>query len=243
MKRAVTGAATLVGLVLVICAVMGLVLLGTHGTWHSELHVPAGRSAVVVEPALASVMGPTVSVQASTDGPAVPVFIGRARPDDTEALVASSDRLLVIGLDGARRLSTRPASGSEPLPAPDGVDVWHSRVVGNGAATLTYRAAPGAQSAVIARADGQPLPALSLRLTWSDRTWYWVPLLLLVVGLGLLYGVRRWTRPAAVRAAGLSSVRRRARAMRPHRPGAAERPGRSGHVGRRRAPAGSGRRR
>jgi hypothetical protein len=242
MKRVITGVATLVGLVLVICSVMGFVLLGTHGTWHSELQVPAGRSAIVVEPALASVIGPTVSVQASTESPGVPLFIGRARPDDTAALVDTSDRLLVTGLDGARRLSTRAVSGSEALPAPDGIDVWHSRVVGDGSARLVYRAAPGGQSAVVARADGKPLPAVSLRLTWSDRTWYWVPLLALVLGLALLYLIRRWNRPPAVRAAGLSSVRRRARSMRPHRP--ADRPdrrGRSGHTGRRRAPTRSGR--
>lgn len=235
MKRAITGAATLVGLVLVICAVMGFVLLGTHGTWHSELQVPAGRSAVVVEPSLASVIGPTISVQARTGDPAVPLFVGRARPDDTAALVGSTDRLVVTGLDGARQLSTREASGSEGLPALDQVDVWHSRVVDDGSATLVYRAAPGAQSAVIARADGAPLPAVSLRLTWSDRTWFWVPSLALVVGLALLYAVRRWNRPPAVRAAGLSPARRRGRGLRPHRPAVVDRPSRSGHVGRRRA--------
>ncbi len=241
MKRAVTGAATLVGLVLVICSVMGFVLLGAHGTWHSELQVPAGRSAVVIEPSLASVIGPTVSVQARTAGPATSIFIGRARPDDTAALVGTTNRMLVTGLDGARRLSTRSASGSEGLPAPDTLDVWHSRVLGDGGATLVYRAAPGAESAVIASADGAPLPALSLRLAWSDRTWFWVPLLLLVAGLAVLYLVRRWNRPPAVRAAGLSSVRRRARSMGPRRAGAADRPSRSGHVGRRRATTRAGR--
>lgn len=246
MKRAVTGAVTLVGLVLVICAVMGFVLLGGRGTWHTELQVAGGPVAIVVEPALAAVIGPTVSVQASSADPRVPLFVGRARPDDTEALVASSERVLVTGLDGARRLRASAAAGSQPLPEPDSVDVWHSRTIGTGAAQLTYRAAPGAQSVVIARADGRPLPDVALTVSWSDRTWYWVPLLALLTGLGLLYAVRRWNRPAAVRAAGRSSVRRRARAQRPRGAGASGRPGRSGgsgHVGRRRAATGSGRRR
>src|SRR4051794_944877 len=105
MKRAASGVATLVGLVLVICAVMGAVLLGPHGTWHSELRVPAGRSAVVLDPALVSVLGPRISVEARAQGDgasAVPLFAGRARPDDTAELVASTDRLDVDGLDGAR---------------------------------------------------------------------------------------------------------------------------------------------
>lgn len=241
MKRAVTGVATLVGLVLVLCAVMGFVLLGPNGTWHSELQVPAGRSAVVVEPALASVIGPRVSVQVRAADGSVPLFVGRARPDDTAALVGTTNRLVVTGLDGARRLSARSAAGSEGLPPPDQVDIWHSRATGQGSATLDYRAAVGAESVVVARSDGAPLPAISLRLGWSDRIWYWVPLLLLVVGLVLLYLVRRWNRPAAVRAAGRSSVRRRARGGRLRRPGAAARPGRSGHVGRRRATTQAGR--
>lgn len=242
MKRAVTGVATLVGLVLVICAVMGSVLLGPHGTWHSELHVKAGQDAIVVEPALASVIGPSVSVQAHAIDSDAPLFIGRARPDDTEALVSSSDRLLVSGFDGVRLLRAVPVRGSAPFPAPDSVDVWHSRVVGEGEARLSYRAVPGAESVVVSRADGQPLPEVLLTVSWSDRTWFWVPILLLLTGLALLYAVRRWNRPAALRAAGLSSVRRRARAMRPRRPGGAGRPSRSGHVGRRRATTGSRRR-
>ena len=64
MKRAITGAITLVGLVLVILSVMGVILLGSNGTWHSELKVPAGRTAVVVQPALASVLGPAITVRA-----------------------------------------------------------------------------------------------------------------------------------------------------------------------------------
>src|SRR3954470_12095531 len=105
MKRAITGVLTLVGLVLVICSVMGVLLLGVNGTWHSQLKVPAGRTAIVVEPALAAVIGPRITVAADVDGDAaLPLFVGRARPDDTKALLETSDRLVVSGLDGSRAL-------------------------------------------------------------------------------------------------------------------------------------------
>src|SRR4051794_28213254 len=124
MKRAIAGVLTLVGLVLVICSVMGVILLGVNGTWHSELKVPAGRTAVVVDPALAAVIGPRITVAAEVDRDAdagVPLFVGRARPDDTNALLETSDRLVVSGLDGARALSARRLHGSDPLPTPDSV--------------------------------------------------------------------------------------------------------------------------
>lgn len=238
MKRAVTGVGSLVGLVLVICAVMGAVLLGTQGTWHSELHVPAGRTAIVVEPALASVIGPTISVHARTADPNVPLFIGRARPDDAAALVQTTDRLRVTGLSGARLLATDDAPGSGTLPALDGVDVWHSRTVRDGDARLSYRAERGAQSAVIARADGRPLPAVALTLSWTNRTWYWIPLLLLVAGLGLIAGLRRWNRPATARSR-TWSVGRGGSLARARRIGRPARPGKTAHVGRRRAASGS----
>jgi hypothetical protein len=230
MKRAATRLGTLVGLVLVICSVMGFLLLGTQGTWHSELRVPAGRTAVVIEPALASVMGPSISVHAQADSD-VPLFIGRARPDDTDALLESSDRLVVTGLDGARRLHTSRAQGSDPLPAPASVDIWHRSTTGEGQTRLSYHAARGAQSAVVARADGAPLPALSVTVSWSNRTWYWIPLVLLLAGLGLILWLRRWSRPPTRVGAAAAAARRRrsAAARRPARRGA------GGHVGRRRA--------
>ncbi|WP_460461461.1 PH domain-containing protein, partial [Angustibacter peucedani] len=233
MKRAATGVMTLVGLVLVICAVMGAVLLGPHGTWHTELHVPAGRSAVVVSPSLASVIGPRISLEASADGDAgVPLFAGRARPDDADALVDTADRLVVDGLDGARELSTSRRSGTDPVPAPADLDVWGSSATGTGDLRLTYRAPLGAQTVVLARTDGRPLPAMTLRLAWSDRTWLWLPAVLAVVGLALVLLARRVRRPAS--ASGLSAAARRRRrlstgASRP-RPGAG-RPAKTKHVG------------
>lgn len=251
LKRAVTGAATLVGLVLVISAVMGAMLLGVRGTWHTELEVPAGRSAVVLPPSLASVIGPQVQVEAN--GPAgVALFAGRARPDDAAALVGSVDRLEIDGLDGARRLAASARAGAQVMPAPAGLDVWSARATGTGAVRLTYRATPGAQTVVVARADGQPLPAMQLRVGWSDRTWLLVPAVLLLLGLTMVWLARRWCAPSSAGRARSAGSRGRqgvsrstppiAGAPRPPRARPSSGSAPSKHVGRRRAPSRSGRR-
>ncbi|GAA4345622.1 hypothetical protein [Angustibacter luteus] len=243
MKRAITGAITLVGLVLVILSVMGVILLGSNGTWHSELKVPAGRTAVVVQPALASVLGPRITVRAEADAASdqqVPLFIGRARPDDASALVESSDRLLVSGLDGARQLSTVHRNGNDPFPVPDTVDVWQSQATGTGAVEIAYRARPGAETVVIARADGKPLPAMTLHLGWTRAVWFWIPVALLLAGLGLLLLGRRLRAPTRPRRIPVAV------ATRPQSPPSAGRRGRSStnqHVGRRRATPANGSRR
>jgi hypothetical protein len=243
MKRAITGAITLVGLVLVILSVMGVILLGSNGTWHSELKVPAGRTAVVVQPALASVLGPAITLRAEADAAAdqqVPLFLGRARPDDASALVESSDRLLVSGLDGARQLSTVHRNGNDPFPVPDTVDVWQSQATGSGAVATSYGARPGAESVVIARSDGKPLPAMTLHLGWTRAVWFWIPAALLLAGLGLILLGRRLRAPSKPRRIPVAVAAQ----PQPHpATGRRARSGATQHVGRRRATPANGRRR
>ncbi len=265
MRRAVTAFGTLCGLVLVILAVFGATLLGTNGTWHATARVPAGASAVVIDPELASVLGPRVSVQAqarAVAGVPVPLFVGRSRPDDAIAFVGVARHLRVTGLDGARRLDTRPVAGGPTMPRVASADIWHSRVTGSGVVEQVVVARPGAESVLIARSDGQPLPQLDVRLGWTNRWWYWIPALLLVSGLALLAVCREPGRRALpsgadppgsdVRSARASDVRRRSAVPQPEPPPLVDPPDpadgaptrrRGGAPGRRRAAPTSSRRR
>jgi hypothetical protein len=213
MRRAVMAFGTLCGLVLVILAGFGAVLLGADGTWHASARVPAGASAVVVDPQLASVLGPQVSVRVSAHevaGAPVPLFVGRSRPDDALAFVGVARHLRITGLDGARRLDTRPVAGGPTMPRVGSADIWHSRVVGAGKVEQSVVVRPGAESVLIARPDGQPLPQVDVRLGWTNRWWYWIPALLLVSGLALLAVCRvpgRWRSPAGVADARSGAVR------------------------------------
>lgn len=232
MKRVLAGAGTLAGLVLVLVAVMGFVLLGTSGTWHSEVQVPAGRTAVVIDPALASVLGPQIQIDARAVDSSAPLFVGWARPDDTAELLRGTDLLRLTGLDGARKVSVASSDGDQLLPAPDELDIWHSQTVGAAKVTLTYQAQPGADAVVIASENGAPLPALSVGLRWSDRSWLLLPGLLLALGLALVLLLRRWYRPATpiTRRRMAASARRRS----------VEAPEPPPRVGRRRAAAQEG---
>lgn len=186
MKRAVTALGTLAGLVLVILAMMLATLLGVSGTWRTETVVPAGRDAIVVGPVLASVIGPRVTVRVETGDRTAELFVGRARPDDAKALLDGVSQVRIDGLNGARRLSERAVPGRGVPLAPAASDIWQTSTVGTGTVSAQYRPVRGAESMVIARSDGQPLPALNLSLAWTDRRWTWMPVAMLVLGLVLL---------------------------------------------------------
>ena len=238
MKRAVTGVATLVGLVLVICSVMGFVLLGTHGTWHSELQVPAGRS-VIVDRALVGQRHRADRVGAGQHRQRRRAAVHRPCPTRTTPRRWSAPPTACWSRVWTARAGSAPArpSGSEGAAGPDRSTSGTAACSATAAPRWSYRASargavrsdrprrrPAAAGGLPARSRGATAPGTGCRCScWS-------------LGLALLYLVRRWNRPAAVRAAGTvvgapaspGDAAARARID-------ADRPGRSGHVGRRRA--------
>jgi hypothetical protein len=190
MKRAASAVLTVAGLTLVLVGVMAGVLLGPSGEWRAEGRVAEGARAVVVQPALAAVLGPRVGVRAATADPQVPLFVGRTSTADARALVAGTASAEVVGLDGSRRLDVRTSSGSAALPAPGGVDVWQQATEGTGTVGLAWTPSPGGQSFVVTRADGAPLPAVDLTLSWRDTDWRLLPLVPLTLGAVLLVAAR-----------------------------------------------------
>ena len=186
MKRAATAVLTVVGLTLVLVAVMVGVLLGPRGEWRAEGRVAGGARAVVVQPALAAVLGPRVSVSVETVDPNERLFVGRTSAADARALVTGTASAEVVGLEGSRRLDVRTSSGAGTVPAPAGVDVWQQSSEGTGSAGLAWTPSPGAQSFVVARADGGPLPAVDVTLSWRDAGWRVLPVVPWALGLVLL---------------------------------------------------------
>lgn len=211
MSRIVDVLLRTLGLTLVLIGVMGLTLLGPDGTWTVRTTIPEGTTTVLVEPSLASVLGPTVSISAeptaSARSSARPLlFLGRGMPADLSTFAGSAGLVRVVGLDGARRLDVRSGPdqsldtglgsgatsddrGTGPVgPRPPAVDVdlWRQSVTGTGTRTLTWEPVKGAQSVLITSADGRALPELSLAVSWTDRTWVLLPVAPLVLGLALL---------------------------------------------------------
>ncbi|HET8615988.1 MAG TPA: hypothetical protein VFL94_10715, partial [Actinomycetales bacterium] len=199
MSRAAILLLRLVGLTLVLLGVMGFVLVGDGGTWTARGSVPAGRAAVLVEPAVASVLGAQVTVRvAAADGSGGRLFAGRGRADDLSAYAQDEAVTRVVALDGPR---LDLVAGPAPAPAlsadgvastgtsspphagwsgPATVDLWQQEVTGAGAVEMTWRPSPGARSILVAREDGSPLPALEIEVDWTNHRWLWFPALALV---------------------------------------------------------------
>lgn len=196
MTRAASRVLRVVGLALVLVAVMGFVLVGDGGAWTSHGSVPAGRTAVLVEPSVASVLGPSVRVHvtpAEADDEPTTLFLGRGRADDLAAFAQDPQVVRVVGFDGSRRLRLEdgpaPTSGTPAeWQPPTTVDLWQQQVTGPQARELSWRPTTGARSILVAREDGTPLPALDVTVTWTEGRWFWYPVLALVLGLAMMAG-------------------------------------------------------
>jgi hypothetical protein len=190
MRSIITKCGTMCGLVVIIWAACGFGLLGSTGSWSASTVIPAGSSAVVIDPSLASVLGPETTVAVRAVGSTQQIFLGRARPDDAAALVAPLIRSQIDGLAGPRQLKAtlgQPAPAIDPVsPKLSAADIWHEHLTGMGSVVSTTKAQPGGESVVVASTDGKPLPALRVTLTWSNPWWLLWPFVLAGVGLVLL---------------------------------------------------------
>lgn len=208
MTRAASVLLRVLGLALVLVGLMGFALVGDGGSWTARAELPAGRTALLVEPAVASVLGPRVTLRvqpsAASDG-AVPLFLGRGRSDDLSTLAQDPGVSRVVGLVSSRVLDVRQGPGPVPKlssaatptassgsvtvrPAVASLDLWQQQVRGPQARELTWRPTPGARSILVATEDGSPLPALDVAVVWTDGRWTWFPVLALVAGLCLMLG-------------------------------------------------------
>ena len=216
MTRAASLLLRVVGLALVLVGLMGLVLVGVDGTWTARAEIPAGRTAVLLEPSVVSVLGPRVSVRVQpvedtssgqSTGPAE-LFLGRGRSDDLTAYAQDPEVTRVVGLDGSRELDVRDGPGPVAAPLGSGVptvsagaaassptaqwrppttvDLWQQQVSGPDARELAWRPTRGAQSVLIAAEDATPLPALDVEVAWTDHGWLWIPSVVLVLGIVLI---------------------------------------------------------
>gem|GEM_PF-7041100 len=189
LTRATGALLTVVGLTLVLIGIMLGVLLGPDAEWSATGTVPAGRAALVVDSSLASVLGPRVTVTARADA-RTQLFVGRARADDATAYVSGTSHAFARSIDANRRLRVESVEGTATLVGPEGVDLWQQESSGPGTRSLAWQPTTGAQSVVVATADGRALPAVEVTVAWRDGSWRWWPLLLVVVGGGLLVAAR-----------------------------------------------------
>jgi hypothetical protein len=180
-KRAVLGALTLVG----------LVLLGV-GAWFSYHLGPSGSATfttrpeqggvVLVQPSVLNRVDRPVTVTARTTGGSQ-VWLGRASASDAAAVVGGAQATTVSGVRvGAWSLETDLA-GSGSAPGLAASDVWRQTAAGAGTVRLRVEQAQAPEALVVATPDGSPADLESLTVTIQSRTWFFQALLLGLVGL------------------------------------------------------------
>jgi hypothetical protein len=133
MTRAASLLLRVLGLTLVLVGLMGFVLLGVDGTWTARAEIPAGRTAVVLEPSVVSVLGTNVTVRiepsvgddrdqvAAGIAPPAGYFLGRGRADDITAYAQDPAVTRVVGLARSRQLEVRDGPGPVSPLTPAGV--------------------------------------------------------------------------------------------------------------------------
>jgi hypothetical protein len=201
-KRALLGALTLVGLVLLGVGAWFSVHLGPSGsaTFTTE---PAQGAVVVVEPSVLNRVDRPVTVTARAPGSGQ-VWIGRASASDADAVVGGWDAADLTGVHVRDWSLVAARSGAGRATGLAASDVWRQSATGTGTVRLRVTQDRAPESLVVAAPDGSPAALDSVSVTAENRSWFFQALLLALVGLlsvvaGLagLWHLRRGARPAA----------------------------------------------
>jgi hypothetical protein len=180
-KRAVLGALTLVG----------LVLLGV-GAWFSYHLGPSGSATfttqpeqggvVVLEPSVLNRVDRPVTVTARTSGVSR-VWVGRTSASDAAAVVGGAQATTVSGVHVRTWSLDAAPSGTGRATGLTASDVWRQSATGTGTVRLRVEQGGAPEALVVAAPDGSPAELDSVTLTIESRTWFFQALLLGLVGL------------------------------------------------------------
>jgi hypothetical protein len=180
-KRALLGALTLVG----------LVLLGV-GAWFSYHLGPSGSATfttrpeqgavVLVQPSVLNRVDRPVTVTARTSGVSQ-VWVGKASASDAAAVVGGADVTTVSGARVRDWSLGADRSGSGRADGLTAADVWRHTTTGLGTVRLRVDQALAPEALVVANPDGSPAELDSVTVTIESRTWFFQALLVGLVGL------------------------------------------------------------
>ena len=200
--RAVLGALTLIGIVLLAVGGWFTVNLGTSGSATFTTH-PGGDGIVVLEPAVLNRVDDRVSVTARTVEGAQ-AWVGRATPSDVSALVGATKHVVV---DGAKVRTWSLQHHTEGYAAAQGTwaeaDIWRQTATAKSRVRVELDQAHAPESLVVLAPAGE---LSTITLTVERPTWFFqaalaalLGLIALVVGVvGLVGDLRRRRRGEAV---------------------------------------------
>jgi hypothetical protein len=164
VPRLAAAVVALTGLLLALVGVLMATTFAPESTTTGRVSGLDGVPVVATTPGMLGLDGPQVKVQVVA-GPDRPVFLGVGRAADVDAYLGDVARLELTGLRADGVLTTERAGSAESLPDPAQVDVWATRVRGEGAVVLTLPDEPG-RWRLVAATDGTSAGPDALTMTW-----------------------------------------------------------------------------
>lgn len=218
-RRALGLSAAVVGAVLALLGLWLCVTLGPSGEASFSDRL-SQTGALAVEPKVLNALDVPAEVSVTrTDGG--PLWVGLAGEADAAAVVRDARLTSVRGVSWPAGTVTTQRVGSSALPDLTRTDVWRVSTQARGTARVVVPQGQGPETLLVAAPGGAPLADVDLTVSWHHKTWFFLSLLLLIVGALLAAGAgffvwQDLTAPAAPEPGATSrSSRHRQRAAAP----------------------------
>lgn len=185
-RRALGLSVAVVGAVLAILGLWLCVTLGPSGgaTFGSR---ETQTGALTIEPKVLNALDvPTEVTVSRKDGG--PLWVGLAGASDAAAVLRDARRTTVKGVSWPSGSMTSARAGSTAMPDVTTADVWRVSQQERGSASVVVAQGQGPETLVVAAPGGAPLPDVDVTVAWHHKTWFFLSLLLLLVGALLAAG-------------------------------------------------------
>ena len=185
-RRAVGLSVAVVGAALAIVGLWFCVNLGPSGEASFSTRLDQA-GAVAIEPTVLNTLDTPAEVSI-TRRDAGPLWVGLAGQSDASALLGNARRTSVNGVSWPSGAVSSQHVGSTPLPDVTKADVWRVSDQARGSAHVVVPQGAGPETLVVAAPGGAPLADVDVSVSWHDKTWFFVSLLLFLVGALLAAG-------------------------------------------------------
>ena len=143
--------------------------------------------ALAVEPKVLNALDVPAEVSVTrTDGG--PLWVGLAGQSDASAVVRDAKRTSVSGVSWPSGAVSTQRVGTSPMPDLTQADVWRVSTQARGTARVVVPQGQGPETLIVSSQGGAPLADLDVTISWHHKTWFFLSLLLLVVGALLAAG-------------------------------------------------------
>ena len=199
-RRALGLSVAVVGAALALLGLWLCVTLGPSGEAAFSARL-SQTGALAVEPKVLNALDvpAEVSVTRADGGP---LWVGLAGQSDASAVVRDAKLTTVDGVSWPSGAVSTQHVGASPLPDLTQADVWRVSTQARGTARVVVPQGEGPETLIVSSQGGAPLADVDVTISWHHKTWFFLSLLLLVIGALLAAGAgffvwQDFTAPAA----------------------------------------------